>query len=193
MSLSPRLLLVLAMPLLVVLGGCTSLGSTGDKGYISGDGSVRVIDAADRTDPVEFSGESLTREPVSSADYLGKVLVVNKWWSGCGPCRSEMPMLAEVATEVGEEAAVVGINIRDSSAANGLSFMNDVGADFPSIYDVKGQANLAFAGKAPLVATPTTVVLDEQGRVAAVIGGPIPSKQTLLDVVEEIAGGRSDG
>lgn len=189
-----RVLTAVVVPLLLALAGCTSLGATGDKGYISGDGSVRIIEAADRKDPVSFSGDSLTGDPISSEDYLGKVLVVNKWWSGCGPCRSEMPMLAEIDSELGGEADVVGINIRDSSAANGLSFMNDVGVEFPSIYDVKGKANLAFAGKAPLVSTPTTVFLDRDGRVAAVISGPIPSKQTVLDVVDEIAGdGTSDG
>ncbi|MFC7496658.1 MULTISPECIES: TlpA disulfide reductase family protein [unclassified Nocardioides] len=185
------LLLALVLP---GLSACTSLGSTGDKGYISGDGSVRIIDEADRDDPVSFEGESLTGEPISSEDYLGKVLVVNKWWSGCAPCRAEMPMLAEAADELGPNAGFLGINIRDSSAANGLAFMETVGADYPSLYDVQGKAVLAFAGKAPMSAIPTTVFLDDEGRIAAVIGGEVPSKQTVLDVVDEIAaGGTADG
>jgi thiol-disulfide isomerase/thioredoxin len=192
-----RVLAGLAVPLLLalpVLTACTSLGSTGDKGFISGDGSVRVIDPADRTDPVSFAGESLTGDPISSDDYRGKVLVVNKWWSGCDPCRTEMPMLTEAASELGDGAAVVGINVRDSSPANGLSFMKGVGADFPSIYDPKGRTALAFAGKAPAVAIPTTIFMDQDGRVAAVISGDVPSKQTVLDVVDEIAGdGTADG
>jgi thiol-disulfide isomerase/thioredoxin len=191
-----RMLLCSAVPLLLALTACTSLGATGNKGYISGDGSVQVIDAADRDAPVTFEGKTLTGEPISSEDYLGRVLVVNKWWSGCGPCRTEMPMLSAVSSELGDEAAVVGINIRDSSADNGLSFMKGVGADFPSVYDVQGKAGLAFAGKAPMVSTPTTIFLDDEGRVAAVISGPIPSKQTILDVIDEVAGdsgGGSDG
>ncbi|MDF1606134.1 TlpA disulfide reductase family protein [Nocardioides sp. YIM 152315] len=185
------LLLALLLP---GLGACTSLGSTGDKGFISGDGSVRVIDAADRDEPVSFEGESLTGEPLSSQDYLGKVLVVNRWWSGCDPCRVEMPMLSEVEAELGDKASVLGVNIRDSSPANGLAFMEGVGAEFPSIYDTKGRTGLAFAGKVPLASTPTTIVLDAEGRVAAVIAGEIPSKQTVIDVVDEIADdGTADG
>ena len=183
--------LLLALPM--TLGACTSLQGTGDKGYISGDGSVRVIDAEDRSEPVSMEGESLTGEPMSTEDYRGKVLVVNKWWSGCAPCREEMPMLAEAADELGDEAALIGINVRDSSPANGLAFMKSVGAEFPSVYDVKGKAGLAFAGKAPMAATPTTVFLDAEGRVAAVIAGPIPSKQTITDVVDEIGSGSADG
>ncbi|GAA1797711.1 hypothetical protein GCM10009795_049000 [Nocardioides hankookensis] len=191
-----RMLLGVAAPLLLALTACTSLGATGNKGYISGDGSVQVIDPADRDDPVTFSGTSLTGDPISSEDYLGKVLVVNKWWSGCGPCRTEMPMLGEVSPELGDRAAVLGINVRDSSPENGLSFMKRVGADFPSVYDVQGKVGLAFAGKAPMAATPTTIFLDDEGRVAAVITGPVPSKQTLLDVIDDVAGddgGNSDG
>jgi thiol-disulfide isomerase/thioredoxin len=185
-----------AVPLLLALTACTSLGATGDKGYISGDGSVRVIDAADRDEPVSFQGESLSGEPIDSEDYRGEVLVVNMWWSGCGPCRTEMPMLDELSSEVGDQATVLGVNVRDSSPANGLSFMKGVGADFPSIYDAKGKIGLAFAGKAPLASTPTTIVLDDKGRVAAVVAGPIPSKQTILDVVDDISGeasGTADG
>lgn len=188
-----QMLVGLAAPLLLALTACTSLGETGDKGFISGDGRVRVIEPADRDEPVEFAGDSLTGEPIDSTDYRGQVLVVNKWWSGCGPCRSEMPMLADASTELASAATFLGINIRDASADNGLVFMKKVGADYPSIWDVQGKAVLAFAGKAPMAAIPTTVVLDKQGRVAAVIAGEIPSKQTLVDVVEEIAAEPADG
>jgi thiol-disulfide isomerase/thioredoxin len=172
---------------LLPLTACTSLGETGDKGFISGDGRVRVIDQKDRGEPVEFSGRTLTGDPIASDDYRGKVLVVNKWWSGCGPCRSEMPMLAKAATSLRQDAAFVGINIRDASADQGQAFMRKVGADYPSVWDVQGKAVLAFAGKAPMAAIPTTVVLDREGRVAAVIAGEVPGEQTLVDVVQEIA------
>ena len=188
-----RMLVGVAAPLLLALTACTSLGETGDKGFISGDGLVRVVEPSDRGEPVEFSGTSLTGDPIDSADYRGQVLVVNKWWSGCGPCRSEMPMLAKASTELAADAAFLGLNIRDASADNGLAFMKKVGADYPSIWDVQGKAALAFAGKAPMAAIPTTVVLDKQGRVAAVIAGEVPSEQTLVDVVEEIAAEPADG
>lgn len=178
---------------LVPLTACTSPGETGDQGFISGDGSVRVIEPADRDEPVEFSGESLTGEQIDSEDYLGKVLVVNKWWSGCGPCRSEMPLLAEASRTMSDDAAFLGLNIRDASAEQGQAFMRKVGAEYPSIWDVQGKAVLAFAGKAPMAAIPTTVVLDKQGRVAAVVAGEVPGEQTLVDVVEEIAAEPVDG
>jgi thiol-disulfide isomerase/thioredoxin len=171
----------------LALTGCSSLGSTGDKGYISGDGDIRVIDPAERGEPIDFAGESLTGDPISASDYRGQVLVVNKWWSGCGPCRSEMPMLTNAAKQLDGTASFLGINIRDSSADQGLAFMRRVGADYPSLYDPRGQAILAFAGEAPMNAIPVTVVLDRQGRVAAVVSGEVPGEQTLVDVVQQVA------
>lgn len=188
-----RPVLAAAAACVVLLTGCSSLEGTGDKGYISDDGQVRIIDAAERTAAVEVTGTSLTGEPVDSADYLGKVLVVNTWWSGCAPCRTEMPMLSRAASELRGQASFLGINIRDASAEQGRAFMAGVGASYPSIWDPKGQAVLAFSGHASLRAIPTTIVLDDQGRVAAVISGEVPSEQTLLDVVDEISPDTADG
>jgi thiol-disulfide isomerase/thioredoxin len=173
---------------LLLLTGCSSLGGTGDKGYISGDHSVRLIDDSDRSGPVDLTGDSLTGDPIDSADYEGKVVVVNVWWSGCGPCRTEMPMLAEASQELGDQVQFLGINIRDSSQSQGLAFSHDAGVEYPSIYDPNGQAMLEFSGKVSLVSTPSTVILDPEGRVAAVIAGDVPTKQTLLDVVDDVAG-----
>jgi thiol-disulfide isomerase/thioredoxin len=182
-----------ALACLLPLAGCSSLGSTGDKGYISGDGAVQVVDEGDRGAAIELTGESLTGDPVDVADYRGKVVVVNTWWSGCAPCRSEMPMLAKASRRLGSEAQFLGINIRDASQSQGLAFSRGAGVEYPSIFDPNGKAMLAFSGKASLVSTPSTVVLDPEGRVAAVITGEIPSELTLTDVVDDVAGTSADG
>lgn len=186
-------LLSLIVGCVLLATGCTSLQGTNDNGFIAGDQSIRIIDPADRSDPVDFEGTSLTGETIRSADYRGTVLVVNKWWSGCTPCIKEMPMLVKASKELGDRAAFLGINIRDASADQGLAFMSSVGADYPSIWDVKGRAVLAFAGKAPMAAVPTTVVLDREGRVAAVVAGAITGERTFIDVVEQIAEEPADG
>jgi thiol-disulfide isomerase/thioredoxin len=174
----------------VLLAGCDSLGGTNDGGYIGGDGQVSQIHVEDRGDPVELAGKTLEGDPIDLADYRGKVVVVNVWWSQCGPCISEMPMLTQVADEYAGKVAFVGINTRDISADNGLAFERAKAVTYPSIYasgDEGGPALLAFDGRINVYAVPTTAILDKQGRVAAVINGPIPSRLTLTEVVDEIA------
>jgi thiol-disulfide isomerase/thioredoxin len=191
--LTSALVAVLAVPAVLATAGCSSLQGTGDKGYIAGDGQIAVIEPADRGEPVELTGESLEGDPVDLADSRGKVTVVNTWWSGCGPCRTEMPMLAQAAKETAGRADFVGINIRDNSPAQGRAFEEKSGVEYPSIYAPGGRALLAFAGSINLASVPSTVVLDDAGRVAAVISGPIPGRTTLVDVIDEVAGTEGGG
>jgi thiol-disulfide isomerase/thioredoxin len=169
------------VPLLLALATLTGCGLSGtnQQGYITGDGRVTQWVPSHRGAPIVLTGTALDGKHVDVSTDRGKVVVVNIWWSGCGPCRSEMPMLQAVSKQ--GTAAFVGINTRDNSADNGLAFERSVGADYPSIYAPDGQALSAFKGLPGT--TPVTVVLDRQGRMAAVVSGPIPSQTTLEDLI----------
>ena len=168
---------------MLVLAGCDSAG-TGNKGYIDGAGTVTEVAKADRGEPVSLDGRTLDGQPISLSDLRGKPVVINVWWSGCPPCRVEQPKLNEVAKKLGSSVHMVGINIRDSSPDNALAYVRSHDVTYPSIYDSSGKALLAFdAGLSPRT-VPTTLVLDPQGRVAALISGVVPTELTLLDLVD---------
>jgi len=172
----------------LLLGGCSGLEGTNAGGYIDAANQILQVAAADRGAPIPLTGTSLTDRPVDVTAYRGKPVVINVWWSGCGPCRTEMPMLAEAQRELAGKAQFVGIDIRDLSQAAALAFAVAKGADgYPTIYDPSGKAMLAFSGELTPRAPPTTVILDSQGRAAAMISGPIPSKLTLAELVKQIA------
>lgn len=173
--------------LLLLTAACTDSEGTNDGGYIEGDSQVLQISPDQRKGPVELSGETLEGGQLDLAEHRGQVVVVNTWWSGCPPCRTEMPMLVEAQQELADQDVVfVGINIRDASPDQGLAFERALGVDYPSIYAPGGEALLALAGINPRT-IPTTVVLDRAGQIAAVVSGPLPGKVTFMDVVEEIA------
>ena len=183
-----RPLPVLLALLIQLATGCSSYEGTGDKGYISGDGQITTFDAVDRGDPIELSAEDLDGNELSLDDLRGQVVVVNYWWSQCPPCRVEQPELNEAATEVGDDAAFVGINIRDLSADNGKAYVRSFDVPYPSVYDPSGKALLAFSGILTRNAIPSTLVLDKQGRVAATVIGAVPGTRTIPDLVADIAG-----
>ena len=60
---------------------------------------------------------------------------------------------------------------------------------YPSIYDDGGETLLQFGRYRPRL-PPTTLVLDREGRVAALLSGAMPSKTTLVELVEEVAAAR---
>jgi thiol-disulfide isomerase/thioredoxin len=170
-----------------MLTGCTPSAGTGNKGYISGDGSLTTYDGLDRGDAIDLSGDSLEGEPIDVADLRGQVVVVNVWWSGCPPCRLEAPILAKASADTAVDAAFLGVNIRDNSTEPAKAFDTRFDITYPSVYDPTGKALLAFAGRVNLQAIPSTVVLDRKGRIAATFSGAIPSRITLTDVIEDVA------
>jgi peroxiredoxin len=177
----------------IVLSGCAANDALAEqyrdgseKGYISGDFQVVEIPEGERGDPVDFEGVIETGEPVSSSDYRGDVLVVNFWYAACGPCIVEAPLLEEVWQNYQSEGvAFLGVNTYDQPAT-ALSFARDNNVTYPSVIDVNdGTVKLAFAQVTPIQATPTTLVLDRDGRVAARIIGQLATASILSTLVDD--------
>jgi len=176
----------------LLLSGCSSdplaeqYREGSNKGYIAGDGSITEIAPADRGEPVEFAGDIETGEPVSSADYLGEVLVVNFWYASCAPCRAEADDLqAANAKFTGQGAEFLGVNVRDQ-APSALAFNENYSITYPSVLDVdQGRMQLAFSGSIPPNAVPTTLVLDQEGRVAARILGQVLEASILETLIAD--------
>lgn len=193
----PVRLLALVAAGVLALTGCSSTESTGAKGYITGDGTARLIDAPDRGNAIELSGEDLDGEPLSLEQFRGQPVVVNVWWSACPPCRKEQPDLTAAAKDLKGVAHFVGINIRDSGTAQAKGYQRKFDVEYDSFYSPDGKALLPFSGTVPPNAIPSTVILDAEGRVAASIIGSIPSKLTLVGLVEDVAdstdGATTDG
>ena len=178
----------------IVLAGCTSSDPLAQQyregtgqGYISGDGAYTVIAEADRGEPVGFVGLIENGDSVSSDDYLGDVLVVNFWYAGCPPCRLEAPDLETLSQRFAPDGvSFLGVNIYDQ-APTALSFANEFGVTYPSILDVNdGAVRLAFAGQVAPNAVPTTLVLDQQGRVAARISGLLTEPSVLRSMITDV-------
>lgn len=179
--------LLLAVLLLGAVTSACGGTSTGDKGYVDGQGIVTRLAAGERKVPGDVSGTTLTGEDLSLKEYAGKVVVLNVWGSWCAECRQEARSLAGAARELQKDGVVfVGVNTKDSSPDQGLAFEKRYDVPYPSFYDPSGRTLLAFHGTLVPSAIPSTVVLDADGRVAASIQGKIPSQQTLVDLVRDI-------
>jgi thiol-disulfide isomerase/thioredoxin len=171
----------------LLLTGCSGFSGTGELEYVQGDPQVTEIAPDDREEPVAITGESVQGDPIDFADHRGEVLVVNVWGSWCPPCRAEMPMLVDAHDELApDDTAFIGINIRETSRDNAAVFEREYDVPYPSVYDPGSETLLRFGRYAPSQ-PPSTLVLDREGRVAALISGAVPSKKTLVDIVEDVA------
>jgi len=183
--LSRRAFGVAALSTLVVAGcsGGDGLPDSDGKGFIDGDGTIVQWDAADRREPLEFSGTAVDGTTIDVSQYRGQVVVLNTWYAGCAPCRKEAPDMEAVWQEYsGRNVQFLGINTYDT-AAIADSFQKGQGITYPSILDAgSGAVMLALRTYSPQ-ATPTTFVLDVEGRVAARASGIVDpsSLRGMLD------------
>lgn len=178
-----------AVALTAALAGCAaeSENAKSSSSYASGDFRVLEIPEGERGPAVDFQGTTEYGDAVSSDDYRGGVLVVNFWYAACGPCIAEAPMLEEVWQQYKDQGVeFLGVNTYDQPAT-AQSFARDNGITYPSVIDVvDGSVKLAFAQVTPVQATPTTLVVDRDGQVAARIIGQLESASILSTLVKTV-------
>jgi len=179
----------------LILSGCAAesdalaeqyRAGTGQN-YISGDGALTVVAPESRDEGIAFQGPLDVGGTFSSDDYEGQIMVVNFWYAGCPPCRLEAPDLEALHQEFLDEGVVfIGVNILDQ-APTALAFAEEFGVTYPSIMDTNdGSVRLAFSGQVAPNAVPTTVVLDQQGRVAARISGLLTEPDVLAALIRDV-------
>ncbi|MBF4618845.1 MULTISPECIES: TlpA family protein disulfide reductase [Clavibacter] len=182
----PLVAAALALAAALTLGGCTATDQlasdfhTGD-GAGSRDDRVTEFPVGERGDPISFRAPDASGAEVTAEQFRGKVLVVNFWYAACGPCRLEAKDLREVSAATTDTATFLGVDTSDS-ADTVTSFVDAYDIPYANVLDVEDNAvQLAFAARTAPNATPSTLVLDPEGRVSARILGPVdPSTLTTL-------------
>jgi thiol-disulfide isomerase/thioredoxin len=108
--------------------------------------------------------------PLSLAQWQGRVVLVNLWATWCGPCRKEMPELAELQERLGsEDFEVVAISVDRSGAEVARPFLDTVGAESLTLY-IDPTTNVLAAFKA--VGLPATMLIDRSGGEVGRLFGP---------------------
>jgi cytochrome c biogenesis protein CcmG/thiol:disulfide interchange protein DsbE len=107
--------------------------------------------------------------PAALADYRGKVVVLNYWASWCTPCRAEAPLLERWQHRVASHrATVLGIDSLDVTA-DASAFLRKYRITYPVLRDRDGETQRRFG----VTGYPETLIVDRQGRVAALRRGPV--------------------
>jgi thiol-disulfide isomerase/thioredoxin len=145
----------------LLLAGCADTAAA--------EGATTTLAPDQRQDLPVVVGTTLSGQPFDLASWRGKVVVVNFWGSWCVTCRDEAGALERTYTDLkGDGVRFLGIATRDT-ADNAKAFLRTFPMSYPSLLDDPAtNANLlAFRGQLPVASTPTTYVLDREGRIAA--------------------------
>jgi thiol-disulfide isomerase/thioredoxin len=169
-----KAVLALVLAGAMLLAGCAvgkdAVVQGSDFSFVSPGGKTEIFyPVAQRQALPDLSGDSLSQpgQQIHVSDFAGKVVVLNIWGQWCGPCRAEAPELSTVFDQTRADGVqLLGIDVRDVRDA-ALDFVHDNGISYPSIFDPAGRSLLALTGY-PRNVVPSTIVLDQQHRVAAV-------------------------
>ncbi|MGW1952229.1 TlpA family protein disulfide reductase [Streptomyces sp. NPDC001920] len=156
----------------LTLSACSSGGTSGgggDTNFVTGNNGIATVPQGERADAPELSGKTIYGKQLSTADYKGKILVLNVWGAWCPPCRAEAKNLQTVYEDLkGQGVEFVGINTRDTSTTPAKAFEKEFGVTYPSLYDPTGKQMLRFEkGTLNPQLIPSTLVIDRKGRIAA--------------------------
>ncbi|MEY2583312.1 MAG: hypothetical protein QOE09_3161 [Ilumatobacteraceae bacterium] len=111
--------------------------------------------------------ETLDGDAFSTADLVGRPLVVNFWYSTCAPCKRELPAFAAAHAMFGDRVRFVGVDSlaganRDSEEA----FARDRGVQYELMYDGNGELTSAVG----IATSPQTLFIDARGTIVEQTG-----------------------
>ncbi|WP_370617321.1 TlpA family protein disulfide reductase [Mumia sp. Pv 4-285] len=122
--------------------------------------------------------------PVSLPGLPAKPTVINLWATYCGPCRDEMPLLARLHDDAGDQVSVLGIDYADPDPEGALALASKSGVTFPLMSDPDESVGKALG----VIGLPQTVFVAADGTITATHRGQITSYDQLRSLVKEHLG-----
>jgi thiol-disulfide isomerase/thioredoxin len=123
-----------------------------------------------------FTARDLDGRVVSSADWRGKVTLINFWATWCGPCRLEIPDLIAMQQKYRDQLQIIGIS-EDEDAGVVKRFRAAYKINYSVVMQTPEIERL-FSG---IGALPTTFVLDREGRIVQKHVGLLERLRTELE------------
>lgn len=138
----------------------------------------------------DFVVHTLDGTAISSADYKGKIMVVDFWATWCGPCLTEVPHYNSLhADYVGQDVEMLGITLQSGSSEQVKEWIarpirigtSEFTLDYPV---VMGNPDIETAW-GPIYGFPMTYLVDSNWKIRKKWLGAIPNKTDMLRVLIE--------
>ncbi len=206
-SLKERLVALVGLAVItgVVLAILLAAGLLGNQGGGSGIQSVAVMDpprssgqASLEVGPQpgklapDFAISDFDGRRYRLSDFRGKAVYVNLWATWCGPCRAELPDMAELLARHSGELAIIAVNRREplDRAKSFLESLprNDGGTGVSFTVNGMDPDDTLFGALRGL-GMPVSIFIDPEGVVTRVYNGGIRLATMEEAVAEALAAG----
>ena len=116
-----------------------------------------------------FQLTSLNNDKISTADFRGKIVLLNFWSTLCAPCTAEMPALNRLYHAFSQQGFIVLAVSIDKSEKPVKEFVNDKKIDFPVLMDSEKEVFFDdFAGPS----LPASYLIGKDGIIIETFHGP---------------------
>ncbi len=126
----------------------------------------------------QFSEKDMDGRTWTNDSVLGHVMVLNLWYSGCGPCRAEMPILSEWKEQL-PNVMFFSATYHDAETAKRITDKHH----FTWTHLIEAKDMMAWIGTEGF---PLTIVVDKKGIVRHAVHGTNEMKrEELLAIIKE--------
>lgn len=130
-----------------------------------------------------FTLKDASGQTVTTADYKGKVVLLDFWATWCGPCKIEIPWFEDFERQFKDQGfAVVGVSMDE----DGWKAVRPYIANMKMNYRVllgNDDVSTAYGG---LDSLPTTLLIDRQGKIASVHVGVSMGKEDFKNAIVQL-------
>ena len=136
--------------------------------------------AGDKLPPIKLLDVQSSRElSLSDEVFANKVMVIDFWATWCQPCRAALPRLQALSDRLDEldlPVRVLTVNTSeratdpDALRARVQAVRTELALELPVLLDLDGEVAREWG----VSALPTTIVVDQEGRIASVHRGAGP-------------------
>ncbi|MGZ4480963.1 MAG: TlpA family protein disulfide reductase [Gaiellales bacterium] len=119
-----------------------------------------------------FAATTVDGRRVTLQTFAGRPLVINIFAAWCTPCQHEAPTFARLHRTYGDRVQLLGLAL-ESTRSGVVRFLHDYGWSWPIVQST----NYALAHRFSAPGYPTTVVVDQRGRIVFRQIGPVDPRR----------------
>ncbi len=146
----------------VALGTLAVLGAL--VAQITQPATVRAEKAKPNSPAPAWELKDIEGKTIKSADFSGKVVILDFWATWCGPCRMEVPGFVSLQKKYGKDGLViVGVSLDEEGAAVLKPFIKKHSINYTIVVGDE-KVSKAFGG---VDALPTTFIIDRNNVIVS--------------------------
>jgi len=152
-----------------------------DRPSASSDHAGAMLPKATRSAAPDFSLVDRSGHSVSISAHRGEVVLLNFWATWCSPCKREVPWLVEFQSKYKDRGfTVLGLSLDTDGWTSVAQYIDDARINYP-VALATDEVTALYGG---VGAVPMTLVIDREGRVAALHLGLLNKDEIEAEIVK---------